>query len=395
MSKHIVMLAGENSGDKLGAEVLRGLAVSGLEYEASGVGGDSMITTGFRSIFPLADFTAHGFLEGLRSYGRLRRRADDLIDYIREVKPDLVLTIDNKYFSLRLGRMLKEKMRKEGWSVPLAHLVAPTVWAWGGWRARKIGRSVDYLLCLFPFEVDYFIPHGVNAIPVGHPSLSTSRPERNTARASLEIKQKDLVLVLLPGSRLNEILRLLPTMIEAAKILRDKHDGLRVLLPASDSVAPQIKDIVASNDFIEILPQSKLDFVLAAGDFAFICSGTITLETALHGLAGHVYYKTDWLTTILGHLLMDKSKIVLANAVSGNDIYDLSLNKAVTAENMINIASNYFSEADTKGASRKAMQHSLIQALHTSHKNTSEGQTTTDDFASNTASVLKNILNDH
>ena len=118
-----------------------------------------------------------------------------------ETRPDVIVTIDNKGFSLRLGKALKTKMAAAGWSAPVVHLVAPTVWAWGAWRAKSVAASVDRLLCLFPFEVPYFTRYGVDAIAVGHPAVERKRPSKKQARKALGLHDQDDVLVLLPGSR--------------------------------------------------------------------------------------------------------------------------------------------------------------------------------------------------
>ena len=334
MTIKIVMIAGEASGDSLGGQVLAALNARRDSLEVSGVGGDAMQTQGLKTIFPMADLSVVGLSHTIKSYGRLKKRAVELTDHIFETRPDVIVTIDNKGFSLRLGKALKAKMAATNWSAPIVHLVAPTVWAWGAWRAKSVAASVDKLLCLFPFELPYFTRYGVDAEAVGHPAVEQSRPSKVEARKALGINADDQVLVLLPGSRKREIETLLPEMMKAVRIIRKTKPDANVFLPAASSVKPLIMEILTPKDQVEVTDQSQAQHVMAAGDYGMICSGTVTLEAALSGLAGHVYYQVDGLTFLIGKMILDRSKIVLPNAITGHEIYPLSLNKEFTAERM-------------------------------------------------------------
>ncbi|MCE2517632.1 MAG: lipid-A-disaccharide synthase, partial [Alphaproteobacteria bacterium] len=199
-----------------------------------------------------------------------------------------------------------------------------TVWAWGGWRAKAGPKSVDTLLCLFPFEPPYFTPHGVDAVAVGHPYAQVNPLDRATARSILGLDD-GRVLALLPGSRKREVMTLLPKMLEAAGQLVARDPSLQVILPVAASVEKLVAPMIAELPFVQLYPQQMSPAVMAAGDFGLICSGTATLEAALSGLPGHVYYQTDPITTFFGQFLVNKKNIVLANAVAGVKIYPLSL----------------------------------------------------------------------
>lgn len=377
--KHIFMMAGEASGDALGASAISALQSGGEAYEITGVGGALMLGLGLNPVVDMSEFNVFGFSQSIKAYKRLKQRARELIAHIMATRPELVVMIDNKGFSKRFGKMLKAEMAAACWTAPIVQLVAPTVWAWGPWRAKAMNKSADHVLCLFPFEPPYFTPYGIDAVAVGHPSLDHFRPEKKDARQSLGLDPSDQVLVILPGSRPREVEKLLPQMLKAGEMLRQNSPNLRVILPAAEQVGAQIRGIAGDVPWITIYGQDQTNTVMSAGDYGLICSGTVSLEAALCGLHGHVYYHVDPVTTLIGRFLMDRSKIVLPNAVSGEVIYEVSLNKDVTVEHMVKTADAFFK---TK-TEPKPIKTRLIKSL-----TAGDG-----DFGQNTAAALRRILN--
>ena len=334
MTDHIFMLAGEPSGDKLGGMIIKEMQKRGISQAISGVGGVDMQGLGLTSVFPMEELSIIGITNALKNYAHLKKRLRQLVHHIKETKPRFVLTIDSKAFSLRLGRELKKVMDAEGWHVPVIHLVAPTVWAWAPWRAKSLSQSVDQLLCLFPFETSYFTKYGVDAHAVGHPSLNISWPTKAKARTELSLHKDDLLLGLFPGSRRREVASILPDMCEALKLLHADFPHLKAMLPAAAPVEPLIKEFLTPEDGITVVPETERYQVMKAADYGLICSGTVTLETALAGLQGSTFYRTDALTSLIGKCLVDRSKIVLPNAITGEEIYPLFLNKEFNADLM-------------------------------------------------------------
>ena len=364
MTLRVVMIAGETSGDLLGAQVLSSLKKRVPNLKVSGVGGQAMQGLGLKPVFPMEELTVLGLGEALRSYRRLKKQARVLMDHIFATQPDVIVTIDNKGFSLRLGKALKAEMASKGWSAPIVHMVAPTVWAWGAWRAKAVAQSVDRLLCLFPFEVPYFTCHGVDAVAVGHPSVEEKRPSRAKARQGLGLGQSDQALAILPGSRRREIKALLPSMRDAVRLIRRTHPNLKVYLPVVEAVRDEIEAFISDDDNFILTRQYQAKTVMNACDFGFICSGTVTLEAALCGLPGHVYYKVDALTYWIGRMMLDQSKIVLANAVSGQKIYPLSLNQKANALAMAQASLDYFERGDhsAQGGDHSSVIKSSLKA---------------------------------
>lgn len=330
----IFLLAGENSGDKLGGAIAAALKQRAPEVHCWGVGGNAMQAAGMETVEPMDQFTAFGLGEALKAIPRLNRLANSLIDQIMDRRPTAILTIDNKGFSLRFARRLRKRMQAEGWHAPILHLVAPTVWAWGAWRAKSVAASVDHLLCLFPMEPALFNRHGVATTLVGHPAAEKQFPSRPEARKALGLADEPRALVLLPGSRKREITTLLPDMLAAAALLRKDDPDLEILLPVAASVRGLVEPHVAEGMCIRVLDQDQLDLALVAGDYGFICSGTVTLETALAGLPGAVFYRADALTTLVGKWLVKRDSIVLPNVISGAAIYPFYFNREFSPETM-------------------------------------------------------------
>jgi len=364
MTLRVVMIAGETSGDLLGAQVLSSLKKRVPNLKVSGVGGQAMQGLGLKPVFPMEELTVLGLGEALRSYRRLKKQARVLMDHIFATQPDVIVTIDNKGFSLRLGKALKAEMASKGWSAPIIHMVAPTVWAWGAWRAKVVAQSVDRLLCLFPFEVPYFTFHGVDAVAVGHPSVEEKRPSRAKARQGLGLGQSVQALAILPGSRRREIKALLPSMRDAVRLIRRTHPNLKVYLPVVEAVRDEIEAFISDDDNFTLARQDQAKTVMSACDFGLICSGTVTLEAALCGLPGHVYYKVDALTYWIGRMMLDQSKIVLANAVSGQKIYPLSLNQKANALAMAQASLDNFERGDhsAQGGDHSSVIKSSLKA---------------------------------
>ena len=336
----VFMFAGEASADSLGAMVIDGLEALAGGADCWGVGGPAMRRRGFRSVQPMDAFTVLGLGQAVRSVPTLRKMGNALIDQVLAAPPDAILTIDNKGFSMRFARRLKGRMAAAGWRAPVLHLVAPTVWAWGGWRAKGVARSVDHLMCLFPFEESYFTRHGVTVTVTGHPAAERKRPSRKEARARLGLGSGERALVLLPGSRRREIRALLPDMLAAAAIVRERERDTAVLVVAADTVGDEVAGIAGAAGVggVRLCPATEMDSVLAAGEYGLICSGTVTLEAALAGLAGSVYYRPDPASRLLGNLMVDRSRVVLANAVAGREVYPLFLNREFTPRTMAELA---------------------------------------------------------
>jgi len=335
MTGSIFILAGEPSGDALAARMMGAIDGEYGPQKWVGIGGDQMRDVGLREWGDMDALSIIGFGAALMAYPRLSRFMNQLIDQIIATKPKLILTIDAKGFSLRLAARLKKRMAREGWSAPIVHTVAPTIWAWGEWRKHRVKGTLDGLLCLFPFEPDYFTPLGIDAKFIGHPEAYDDRlvPVKSSGKSANTPKH----LVILPGSRCGELTRILPAMLGAVAMVKKEQPEISVTLPTIARMEPMVADILAASGQSDITITTKSDdFYRAVGnaDAILAASGTVTLQTALMGAPGVATYITSALSAFIGRLLVNMDKVILPNAILGREIYPLYFQQKATPHNL-------------------------------------------------------------
>lgn len=314
----LLISAGEASGDQRGAEVLAALKrISPDTVEAFGLGGTGLAAEGMTITHHLSSYAVMGFGEILLSLGKFLLLEKELKALCLKEKPDCILLVDYPGFNMRLGRWAKKK------GIPVVHYVAPQMWAWGAWRVRKLRKSADILLTLFAFEEPFFRERGVNAVFTGHP-LKKLIPDRTAGGSALG---------LLPGSRAQEVKKLLPEMLQAFKSLKSKGIVDKALLAVSDHLGRDFYQDAKNTAGVELL--NGTGEVLAGSKAALVCSGTATLETALSGVPFVICYKTSAFTYALARRLVKGVKMIgLANIIAGEDVAPELIQDDVTASNM-------------------------------------------------------------
>jgi lipid-A-disaccharide synthase len=308
----IALIAGEPSGDVLGARLMAALrrATDG-RLRLEGVGGEQMSAAGLVSRFPMQELAHMGLVELLPHLPLLRRRLQETAAWLTGDPPDVLVTIDAPGFCLRLAARLA------GTRIPRLHYVAPTVWAWKPGRAARIARLVDHLLALLPFEPPYFTRHGLACTYVGHPALETmaGTPDPASFRQRHGIATEAPVLCLLPGSRRFELTRLLALFAEAARQAAARHPGLHVILPTVAGVASQAE--AGARDLglpvtIVTDPAQKRD-AFAASDAALAASGTVAVELAVVGTPAIIAYRANPLTAAIARRMVKVKYASLVN----------------------------------------------------------------------------------
>jgi lipid-A-disaccharide synthase len=279
VAPRIAMVAGEASGDLLAGLLLGGLRARWPDLKAEGIGGPKMAAQGFDAWWPHDKLAVRGYIEVLAHYRELLGIRHKLAERLIADPSDLFIGVDAPDFNLDLEARLKAK------GIRTVHFVSPSIWAWRGKRIDKIARSVDHMLCLFPFEPALYEKRGIAATYVGHPLADVIPLEapRAAARAALKLGDADTVVALLPGSRRSEIQYIAPLVLRAAALLAAERPALRFVLP----VVPGLRHLVeplrkqhAMAAPIELV-DGRSHEVLAACDLALVASGTATLEAAL------------------------------------------------------------------------------------------------------------------
>ena len=323
--RRIAIVAGEASGDLLGAGLIHALRERWPDAEFAGIGGDRMREAGFDAWHDAGELAVMGLAEVLRHLPRLLRLRRALRERVLAWRPDVFIGIDAPDFNLGVERWLKAR------GVATVHYVSPSVWAWREGRAAKIGRSADRVLCLFPMEPAIYAKHGVDARFVGHPLADTMAlvPDRNTARTALGLPIDAPILALLPGSRTGEIERLGSDFLDAAARVHARMPALRVVAPMADRRARETFERVLAQsparaalaDALTII-DGRARELMVASDVILLASGTATLEAMLAKRPMVVAYKvaasTYRLVKGLGMLKVDR--YALPNILAGDDV---------------------------------------------------------------------------
>lgn len=276
----IAILAGEDSGDQLGADLIVALRQRYPAARFVGIGGKRMQAQDFESWYDIHELSLFGFAEVVRHLPRLLRLRKALVARLLKTRPDVVVGIDAPDFNLGVEQRLKQA------GLRTVHYVSPSVWAWREERAEKIGRSADRVLCLFPMEPAIYARHGVDARFVGHPLADRFAlvSDRNAAREILQLPSDAPVLALLPGSRPSELARMGTTFIDAARRLVQAMPGLRVVIPAANpQVLESLRGLLAKvppNEQLMLYDGHAHEAMLAS-DVVLLASGTAALEAML------------------------------------------------------------------------------------------------------------------
>lgn len=311
----MLIVAGEHSGDRLGGDLIHELKRKGFR-SFFGTGGERMQAEGMELVEHVDTMAVIGFVEVLRAYSRLKALAQRLTAMAIEKKVKTVVLIDYPGFNLRIAAMLKEADP----DIFIVYLVSPQIWAWKYGRIHTIRKHVDLMLTLFEFEKEIYESEGVPAEWIGHPMVN--RIPEELKRQSPVAPHRGMSLGLLPGSRRSEIRLLLPTFLEAARILKDRHPHLHIRLPFVDQrlrefAAPFLDGSEALG--LEISVGNSLA-VMEASDIVFIASGTATLEAALFKKPMVICYRSHWLNVFIASLVMRTKFIGLPNLLAGEQV---------------------------------------------------------------------------
>ncbi|MDQ3273254.1 MAG: lipid-A-disaccharide synthase [Pseudomonadota bacterium] len=288
------MVAGETSGDLLAGLLLDGFQARWPDLRAGGIGGAQMTRRGFGAWWPSEKLAVRGYVEVLRHYREIVGIRTQLRQKLLADRPDVFIGVDAPDFNLDLEADLKAA------GIPTVHFVSPAVWAWRADRVDKIRRSVDHVLCIFPFEPALLAQHGIAATYVGHPlaGVIPMQADQAAARQQLGLQADDLVLALLPGSRHSEIAYLAERFFRAAALVRRAHPAIKIIVPAIPALRTQIEQAAQAAGMLAHVQivSGQSHAALAACDVTLIASGTATLEAALYKRPMVIAYNMNWLS---------------------------------------------------------------------------------------------------
>ena len=307
----LYLIAGEPSGDRLGAALMAGLKALSPGVEFHGIGGPLMQAEGMVSLFPMEELSIMGLVEVLPKYRALKRRIAEAAADVLAAQPAALITIDSPDFCLRVAALVKQSRP----DLRTIHYVAPSVWAWRPGRAAKMARHIDHVLALLPFEPPYMQAAGMTCDFVGHPVVSEplASPEERAVMAG-----EGPLLLALPGSRKGEVSRLCPVFGATIARLKAQHPTLRVALPTVRGVEPLVRDLTrdwaVAPQIITDPAQKRAAFAMA--DVALAASGTVSLELAANACPMVIAYDMNRLTLWLMRRAAQVDTVTLVNLVS-------------------------------------------------------------------------------
>ena len=321
---NIIIVAGEASGDLLGGKLVSSLKKLQQDLAITGIGGNAMRAAGMQTLFDVNQTSVVGIVEVLKHYPRLRHILSKLKHHIEKTNPAVLILIDYPEFNLKLAKFAKQL------GIKVFFYVSPQVWAWRTGRIKKIRENVDLMAVLFPFELKFYQQENVPACLVRHPILT----DVDQYYAVQKPHKQTISVGLLPGSRKNEIQRLLPTMFAAAKSLYKKNKNLEFIIP----IAPGRKKEELQKYQPDHLPVSyaaeNIYTTIANCDVLAVASGTATLQVALMGKAMVILYKISSLTyRLFGHMINVKH-VGLANIILDKRVFTELIQQDATAETL-------------------------------------------------------------
>ena len=342
-SLRIALVAGEASGDQLGAGLIAELKKRFPDARFVGVGGGQMRAAGLDAWYDCDELAVMGLAEVIAHLPRLLKLRRQLRARLLQWRPDIFIGIDAPDFNLGLERKLKAA------GIRTVHYVSPSIWAWRESRAAKIARSADRVLCLFPIEPPIYAKYGVDARFVGHPLADAFalEPDRAAARSQLGMAHDDRVLALLPGSRASEIRRLLPDFLGAAALLAQKIPDLRIVIPAANSnCRDAIEATIMGSDLHPRILDGRAHEAMIAADTVLLASGTAALEALLAKRPMVVGYRiaplTHFIVKRFGLLKVDRYS--LPNVLANDRLVPELMQDDCTPENLAAALQVYFTD---------------------------------------------------
>lgn len=313
----VLISAGEASGDIHAAAVTAALKKIDREAQVFGMGGDALRNAGGEVLFDIKEHGVMGFVEVIRKLPDLFKLRSDFARVMDERKPDCLVIVDYPGFNMKLAKVAHDK------GIPVVSYIAPSAWAWNRGRAKNVAKLVDKVACIFPFEYDVYKEAGAPVEFVGHPLLDIVRPsmtrEEAAAWAGKEPGKK--LVLLMPGSRLMEIDKMLPTLLAGATFLQKRMPEVQFAMPRAGTIPLDLLQNKIKESGLEVKITEGHNYDLfSVADLALATSGTVTLEAALCGLPSVIVYRTSALNAFIARLVINIPNIGLPNIVAGRQI---------------------------------------------------------------------------
>jgi len=337
----VAIIAGEASGDQHGAKLVEAMLKKNPALFFCGIGGPALRHAGVRILVDAAELTVVGITEVFDKLPGILKGMGTIKKLLKSLKPELLILIDFPDFNLHIAATAKKI------GIPVLYYISPQIWAWRRGRVKRIGKLVDHMAVILPFEQPFYREHNVPATFVGHPLLDSPLPTSEQVMAGGAEGQTTIGLV--PGSRDNEISRHLPVMLDTADILKDRLKHATFIISHAPSVERnQIEAIVAEHSCrmdVEIV-SDRIDTVFGRSDIIVAASGTVTLQAAIHGTPMVIIYKVSPISFMLGRALVRVPHIGLVNLVAGEQFVPEFVQNGASPENIASSVENMLKDID-------------------------------------------------
>ncbi len=345
-SKNVLVIAGEVSGDLHGASLIRELKKLDSSLKIFGIGGDKMKAEGMELICHIDKMAFLGFVEVIKHLPFIKKVQRDLMAEVKKRKAQEIVLIDYPGFNLSIAKKLKQL--EPELKLELIYYITPQVWAWGKGRVNKIRELFKKVLVVFPFEEKFFKEKNVNAEFVGHPLIQEidnyNFVSRNLLDNKFDLDSAKEILLILPGSRKQEVKSIFPEAVNAASKLADEFD-MQIVVACSSNLDEKVFDELTDHKNFKVIKDHTYD-LLKHAKFGIVKSGTSTLEAGLLELPMVIIYKTSWLTYTIGKSLVKIKNIGMANIVLDEQVVPELIQKEANAERIYDEAKNILSDED-------------------------------------------------
>ena len=388
----IFILAGETSGDYIGSCIMRGVKQNNNNTKFLGVGGSFMENEGLSSLYNIKEFNVIGFLNTVVKLKKLRNYVNEIVKFIIKEEPKIVITIDTKGFSLALAKSLKIAFKNSNYKCPLIHFVPPTIWAYGKSRLKKWKNIHDELICLYKIEEDIFKKYDTKCIYLGNPIIEKFldfEQSKKFKKSYNNISKKNNIL-LLPGSRSSEINYVLPEFIKLIKNTNNKFKNVNWIIPVTKSqyskVLSKVNEIKSYP--IEVIILEDNYEILKHSSFAIACSGTVTLELVLFKIPTVAVYKTDFVSALIGRMLVNFKNVILPNFLLKENIVPFLFQEKCNYIQMKNALINFMNNIEIQNKLYENYSKNILKDMgYLNSKSTN--------FTINSGKMVINLINNY
>ena len=388
----IFILAGETSGDYIGSCIMRGVKQNNNNTKFLGVGGSFMENEGLSSLYNIKEFNVIGFLNTVVKLKKLKNYVNEIVKFIIKEEPKIVITIDTKGFSLALAKSLKIAFKNSNYKCPLIHFVPPTIWAYGKSRLKKWKNIHDELICLYKIEEDIFKKYDTKCIYLGNPIIEKFldfEQSKKFKKSYNNISKKNNIL-LLPGSRSSEINYVLPEFIKLIKNTNNKFKNVNWIIPVTKS---QYSNVLSKVNEIKSYPIEVIILednyeILKHSSFAIACSGTVTLELVLFKIPTVAVYKTDFVSALIGRMLVNFKNVILPNFLLKENIVPFLFQEKCNYIQMKNALINFMNNIEIQNKLYENYSKNILKDMgYLNSKSTN--------FTINSGKMVINLINNY